>query len=337
MINNILCDIIMKKLNLITFNNSYYTEDLIKAGFLLSSINPADIYSNSKSIRISADADFTIVELPKTDELNAEKILLKIPAGCRTLVLSRKIMPENKKFLLKNSVSYVIPPDNINHMITFLQCFDNSENNTGKIVIMEKDPVTKTILSSIITSFGYTPVFVGSVDEIFSSLKLASLQFILLNLEIKGLDVNGLVRRSYNRKDIKEIPLIAYKDISKGLYVHKVISGLNRLTKVILDTEELYSFLFDILSRKEIMPLVDHIKSSLKFEEKSSFSKQPLRQIYHSYEKDIFSMTEIFDKSNIETVLTSLDSLKKSLIKTDALKWLKTETGTDIKTCGVYG
>ena len=70
-------------------------------------------------------------------------------------------------------------------------------------------------------------------------LKKKDIQFILINSGMDNLDFPSLVKKSLSRVEMRKHPVIAYKDMTKGIFVHEVATGLNRLTKVILNIQEL--------------------------------------------------------------------------------------------------
>ncbi|MCP4130702.1 MAG: hypothetical protein GY754_06940 [bacterium] len=329
----------MKTVLLITCQNSRYKDALIKADQIVIPYNQPVTKDEFEKIKKSRSWDYAIVE-PDLENIAATRMLLStISRNGRVICIVNDLTDALKKILLENGISDVIQADDIKRLLAYIKVFNKeAATNAGKILILDDNPTTKKILKSIITRFNYKPVFAASTDALFKNLGQANLQLILMNLGLKNLDLNDLIRKSYSQTDLKRIPVIAFRDMSTGLFVHELISGLNKLTKFILSPDELYSFLIDILFRKEIIPVVGTINKSVNYEGLSFFSKETLSQIYHTNENSIFTYDNLLHEDNIEGMLHLMTLFKKTVIKADGFKWLRKKIQSpETKTCGVYG
>lgn len=313
----------MEKVQLITYRNRYLRTPLLKAGY--SPIEYALPFSNNEIQEIEENSfhGYKIIEVNDENIENSSVLIDAVNRTGKVICITGKISDRLKKLLLEKGISDVILSGDIERLNSFLKVLKNEENNTsGKMLILENNNSIKKILDSILIRFGYKPVFVDSVDGMFGELNQIGIQFILINLGLQNLDLNELIRRSYSHSEIKKIPLISYKDMTKGLFIHEITSGLNRLTKVILSPDELYSFLVSLLFRKKIIPVVEIINRSVNFERLAHYSKKTLSQIYNSDKDNILSLNNHFNKDNIDEILQMNTRLENFIIKTYGLRWL---------------
>jgi response regulator RpfG family c-di-GMP phosphodiesterase len=201
-------------------------------------------------------------------------------------------------------------------------------------LVLDDDRVQFSIIYRLITRFGYDVKRITTIDEIFDSLDENPLDFILVNLGTKKFDINELVRRGFSNMDLKRVPLVAYKDMDEGLFVHEMISGLNRLTRFIISPQELYSFLVDILFRKELLPLMKVMNQAVSFDLNEQFCEESISQIYFSQSCSLFELFDILTEENIETMLHLVALFKKTIVKVDGFRWLKKISEKRV-TCGV--
>jgi len=329
----------MKKIHLFTYNNEIYTSALIK-----QSIAPSGY-----SLPISG-RDAALLKQENLPELQVIEINEKQPWSrdieeiaerpVKTICLADKISDKMKQELLARGISDVLVSHDPARLTAYIRMLleDKKASGSGKIIIYENSGPVKNILNNIITRFEYEPLFVDSLSTLFDNLKHPDLQFTLVNLDARGLQINDFIKRSYSRVEMKRIPMIAYRDMSCGIYVNEVISGLHRLTKFILTPEELYSFLVDILFRKDIVPRVDRVNNSISFDDMSCYSCDSLSQIYHSTREKIFTLENIIDEENLAGLLDSVNLISRSIIRIDGLKWLKKDPGKEkVNTCGFGG
>ena len=135
---------------------------------------------------------------------------------------------------------------------------------------------------------------------------------------------------------MKRTPIVAYKDMKEGLFVHELISGLNKLTRYILSPEELFSFLIEFLFRNEILPLINQLNSFTQIEGDIDFINKPISQIFTANENELFKLPSILNNDNIASIGVLLDKLQKSMNKIAGIKWLIQEKEAQkIATCGV--
>jgi len=179
------------------------------------------------------------------------------------------------------------------HFLPILKAIDEEPKEAaGTFVILNDDDAVKNVLMNIINRFKYRALFVGTVDDLFKAMADYGVRFMLINLGTKNIDLNGLVRKFYASQAAHNIPVLAYKDMREGLFVHELVGGLNRLTRYILSLDELYSLLVDMLFRREIIPLVSSLKSCLILRQMRATMRRPSARC-SSRVKEIFSTRRI--------------------------------------------
>ncbi len=203
----------------------------------------------------------------------------------------------------------------------------------GGILIVDDDPARVRILTSIITRFGYAAKVVESMDAMFEQAALPGFHLNLMNIGTKKFSIEAFVKRAYASAEIKKIPIIAYKCLKDGLFVHEITAGLNRYTKVILSPEELYGLLVNLLFRSEIAPQMKSLNRAVKTEELLPLAALPPGQIYFTLGTGLWSDPYIFTGDTIGAVRSMAEKLRESFIRIEGVRWLVRDVkpGT---TCG---
>jgi len=328
----------MKKILLLTSNNNFYLNAFQKKNYSFL----AGDYFFSEDDFIKAEKnnfDFYIIETDHNNFQQFREFIKKNVFQSEILVLASEINEALSKFLKEQGISDVLSPGDISKISFYLNLkkmeIDQTEGDKDKFIIWDETKNNIKILKSLISRFDYQPLFVNSAEELFSNLNLKDLQFIFINLGTEGLDINDFLKKTYLYPDIKKIPTIVYKDMEVGLFVNEIVSGLNKLTKVILSSEELYSFLVDILYRQELISLIHKIKKGCFYEENSFLVDRKLGQSYFNKGEDLFFLNNIFSSEKTKEILGLNNKIRKLIYKTESLRWLKKDNNNEVvKTCG---
>ncbi len=321
----------MQTVRIISNRTSLTKKYIIESGFTAHEESLSAISNRSVQEKYS----FTVIETENPSDIppalltNADRIL----------IVCDKTSSNDKKFLISKGVSHVLLTKDHSLSGEYLRLILHKEKEeNGRIMILDNINSYRRIIESIFTRFGYGTMAVESHEQIFENLNKADLQFILINLACPNLDVNGLVREAYKNPEIKKIPVIIYKDISEGLFVHEVIAGLNRLTKFILTPEELFSFFAELLSRKALTPLITRLNQDSEYKEYAQCSDMPLKQMYFCYEKMIFSRESLLETESLENLFDASEKLRDITLKGLGISWLKNvNTKEKVNTCGAGG
>ncbi len=254
----------------------------------------------------------------------------------RVIAISAKINNNFREYFFKHGIAEVLESNNADRIADYIDITEKYSNKMyGKLLILDDDVQRINIFNTIIGRFNYNPVIVESIDKLFENISV-NIQFILVNLGTKNFDLGYFLRKSFSSEMYKKIPVILYKETIEDLYIHEMISGLNKVSKIILTADELYSFLVDILFRKELSPGINLLTETLDIDNLNRFASEPLNRLYSIIGTNIFTMKKIITKDNIEIIEGRIESLKNLVIKVDGLKWLIKNNTENKSSIGVY-
>ena len=314
----------MKQALLITYDNPRF-----RAAF-----NPVNYSVREYELPVSADTlrlietvtwcESILVEVLADSVDQYGELFNRIQNKGRIIVLVDRMTDAVRRFLLEQGVADVLMGADRDDIGTYLATADEAgTGDRGSIVILDDNLITRRLLKSIIERFNYAPVLIDTVDELFNNCLNSGVRFILVNLGTRLLDLNGLVRKFYDHRGVKKIPVIVYKDMREGLFVHELVGGLNRLTRYILSHDELYSLLVDLLFKKEVMPRIAALKKLSGFDENAPFVDESVSQAFFLNEKNIFGGSDILGDDNFPALAGAARSLRSSLVMTMGLRWLR--------------
>ena len=331
----------MKMINLITLNNTLYKAPLEKMNFQITefplTIDLSTLKKNIKSLK----KNYTILQL--TDEVvkgfnNFREITDFLYENTKLICITEEISPAVKINLAKCGIADCLATTEAGEVASYIRILDQRENQKpGKFLILDDNTSHIRILNSIIKRFGYKTEFIPDGDTLYSRCSESHIEMILVNLGTKGLDLNSIIRRSYGNSDIKKNPMICYKCMDEGLFVHELISGLHKITKVILTPLELYSFLTDILFKKEVITASARLNKALKFDQYRDYSSSSISAIYYSIQEKLCSRESLFKDETVKNMMNLTKTLGRTLAKVEGLRWLSNDADNETKktTCGV--
>ena len=329
----------MNIVNLITSKNELLRQSLLNEGFAVNEFSPATENHNLDEKILKGKNNYTLLELPEIDNsvngILSDRIKLLYEKS-KLICFSENINPTLRGFLLKAGISDCITDFSPERITSYLKNLNiKPETRAGTFVILDDNELQKNMFNSIIKRFGYRTLFVSTTDELFENVSDPDNIMVLINIGTTGLDLNGLVRKSYNSSDIKKNPVVTYKCMDQGLFVHEIINGLNRLTKVILSPEELYCMLTDLLFKKEITSYTNSYLNSLKYEKIYTYAGKTIQQIYYDNQGNPCGQESLFDKVRIDSMIESAEMIQRTLIRAEGIIWLRhTESSQNRATCG---
>jgi hypothetical protein len=100
---------------------------------------------------------------------------------------------------------------------------------------------------------------------------------------------------------------------------------LNRLTKFIFSIEELYSFILEMLFRKEVLSEVAQLNRTVYFENFVHCAEETLGQAYHLMDNEVCDSRDFIDDDLLHAIDWGISSLTRSLLKLEGLKWLRVD------------
>ncbi|HOP29076.1 MAG TPA: hypothetical protein P5120_00920 [Spirochaetota bacterium] len=328
--------------NLITFRNREFIPGFQKEGYETAEFSPLTETSQLRLSLKKKSANYTLFEITDNEKTDRKKLaeMIKILYNETKLIcLCEKITPFISGLLLENGIADCLEHFNIERIISYINFLQTKPSQkTGTFLILNNNEAHTNMLNGIIRRFGYNTGFVSDGDSLFSALSDSRILMIIMNLGTEGIDLNGIVRKAYGNSEIKKFPVVAYKSLEQGLFVHEVLNGLNRLTRVIYSPQELFCMLVDLLFKKEIMALSSEFNSSLNLDKFRSYATTPVPQLYYSTQGETFSGECIFSTNHIDTMIKSADAITTSLVKIDGIRWLRlAQASGERTTCGAGG
>ncbi len=314
----------MKELLLITFTNKIYRDKLESKGFKVVEFGqPLDDASVSGINKISFKGIAVIEVIEDSMEILEGIISGLRKKHVRVIAITSKINDNFRNYFFRHGIAEVLESNYADRISDYVFITEGNGNKKyGKILILDDSVQRVNIFKTIISRFNYSPVIIDSLDKVFENLTGINMQLLLINLGTKNFDLNQFVRRTLSLEIAKKIPVIPYKDTIEGLFIHEMISGLNKIARVILTTEEVYSFLVDILFRKELSPGINILNETLDYNNLDRFATEPLSRIYNLTGTDIFTLKKIITRDNINIIDGRIQSLKNLIIQADGLIWL---------------
>ena len=330
-----------KIINLITTNNKLHSNYLSKMNFSVNEFPVLICLEELEKNIKPADKNYTLLEL--TDETLIDYKKFKditdfLYNNTKLICITDKLLPAVEETLIKCGIADCLCTTDSTEIVSYINVLDQRENSkNGKFLILDDNTAHIKILNSIIKRFGYKTEFIQDGESLYAKCAEKQTEMVLVNLGTKNLDLNSIIRKSYANSDIKKNPLICYKCMDEGLFVHELISGLNKITKVILTPFELYSFLTDTLFKKEIISASSKLNKAVKFDKYKKYSTESLSQIYYSIQENLDSQESLFKDETVNNMINHTRIINKTVVKMKGLKWLNNNNREKLKktTCGV--
>jgi len=327
-------------INLITFRNEEFIKPCKNAGFTVAEFSPVAATEELKNLQ-KGSANYTIFEIKDTDYINSKATDIKekikfLYSETKLIIICSKITAFISKILIEQGVADCIEQPTAEKILSYIKFLqEGTQSKNGTFLILDDNQSHRNILNAIIRRFGYKTLITADLESLFLNIKNQDIQMTLVNLGTKNFDVNALVRKGYGNSDLKRVPLIVYKSIEEGLFVHEVINGLNRLTRVIYSPEEIYCLLIDMLFKKEIIALAHDFNWTLNFSKFKDYSSMTLPQIYYQILGEEFNNECIFASDKINSLKKLSMDLTTSLNRIEGIRWLRLAQSQVKKTiCG---
>ncbi len=316
----------VKNITLFSTKASGLKDRLTSAGFSVRDMplpTAEEMTTQGESHSWTGD-DLCILEaLPASWKVSEQMIRVLRGFPVPLILFLHDMTPEIRKVLLQMGIADVFLAGRETALIRHLKsCHKNPATVKGRLLIHDDNEAHLTILNTLLRRFHYEPVLCRNQEELFDRASDSMIQFTLINLSNQGFDVNSLVRKSYADSRFRSIPLLVYKNQDDGLFIHELISGLNRLTKVILNTEELYTLLIHLFFRKEFYPWTDKVHSFLNITGLRDFLQHTPSQIFHTMGAGLFQLDNLFEEGPYRDIEEMVEKMREILIKAESLRWL---------------
>lgn len=313
----------MKKVLIATSKNPLYRAPLEGRGFAVTELALPAVSPSPDEIRRLPPQDFVITEAGGISQETRDRYRLLGEKG-RVICLADAMTEELRWHVLDCGISDVMMKSDPKRLVPLMSIVDEERaGDAGSFIVLDDEGATRDVLRNIVARFNYGTVFIKTADELFGGAITPAVRFILINLGTRSLDLNGLVRKFYASAPARGIPVLAYKDMREGLFVHELVGGLNRLTRYILGIDELYGLLVDMLFRRELIPLVAQMKRESQIDANASFDAETLGQVFYQSEKRLFDRTDLLGDATLSAMAMTIHALGRAVGKVESLKWLK--------------
>ncbi len=316
----------MNDVLLSTSKNFTYREALTGAGFEVRDLPMPLTEDSMRAIEGAAPCRYSFIEAVGGHSEVTGAFYRMLAGRGPVLCTAESMNDEMKRSLLRCGICDVVRGCGPARIPAILEAIgEEGMGDAGTFVVFDDDTAVSSVVRRIVTRFNYRTAFVDSLDELFDEALRPGARFILVNLGARNLDLRGLVRRFHDSTAVRKVPVLAYKDMREGLFVHELVGGLNRLTRYILGLDELYGLLVDLLFRKEIVPLVAYISRLTDLDVNLCYDEGTVSQAFFLCEKKLFDRADFLLDDRLSGMAHTVSGLESALAKVESLKWLKVE------------
>ncbi len=271
--------------------------------------------------------DFCIAEITGKNMAIMESIVSRMNRKGKVIVVADSLsVALTDKLVMLGITDLYLKDDTVALLKYILSETCREQNSYGSIVLFDDNEALSGMASSIISRFSFTPVLSDNQNDFLESLEIPDVQFILINLDAADLEISSIIKGTYSHPSLQRNPVIVYTGSATGPDVSDLLSGLNRLTRFILSSEELLSFLLDLLYKKEIMPLVEQVNRLVRFEANECCVRDPLRLIYYTKMESIFECENILGCPDYGQLQDVIQRIMDIMDRVHGIRWLRKET-----------
>lgn len=258
--------------------------------------------------------------------------LRELAAATRLVCSAEKLSDRARSMLLSAGVCDCLCGADAQTAASYLkELAAGCTENNGTFALLDRDSAHVQIISGIVGRFGYSVRQTESIDEFYSYISANVPAMILINIGT-GVDFNRFIRESHS-SSIKKSPVVAFKEISEGLFVHEVLNGLGKITRLILSPEELYRMLIDMLMKKNIISGAAQFNRSVDYDRYKHYRGMTLQQMYYEIHPDPCGQESLISNNRNLTIMQELEGIRRYLILGEGIKWLA-GTVSAKPTCG---
>ncbi len=326
----------MKEILLYTRNNSFYRNFFLEAGYMVAD-GIAPTAATGYGMRESPPDRVAVIEISddSLEECSLEARRL-CGSGIRVVCIAAGDTDRVRGFLLREGIADLLPAGQTQRLVESVAAMeDGAAEAGGSFIALDDCAARLRIMRSVAERFNFEFRAVGGIDEFFAVLgNECAATFV--NLGAAGFEINRFIRLSHACGKVKLAPFIPYKDACEGIFVHEMISGLNRLTRVILSPEEMLSFMVGMLFRKSIVGPMDDLARALRYPDSAVFARESFGRLYFTLGMEAFELAHVLGDEDHARMRGSVSRMQRALVKADGVRWLVRETGR-VPTCGVSG
>jgi len=316
----------MKKINIITSKDEDFINELESCQLVKTSFS---LPLEDKTIHhLIADKEkkITIIDLDYMNDLTLQNFLSKADETFHFIGVGKNFSTSIKKKAMAFGISEIIKKTDAGQISDYINILKKEKKQpNGKILILDNNIFSKRILTNLSERFNFSSINVDSIEELLKKSLNVGVQLILINIGNSNFDINKLIRKAISKKELKNTPIIIFKDMQIGLFMHEFVKGLNLITDYILSPEELYSLLLDLFFRKEMIPLVAKLNQTIDIEKNLAFLNLPIKQVYFNEKNNLFNLSNFFTGDTLKNLEEETSRIQELSYKAKFVKWLRIE------------
>jgi hypothetical protein len=292
-------------------------------------------FANHEIARITAEChdkpgSFTLLQIDPHNSAPAElspAAIESLAAVTRLVCITENPDERLSSMLLSAGVCdclFTIDPHYTAAYIAALSTRQTCDN--GTFAVLDSNSPHVRIISGIVSRFGFNVMQTETIEEFYSYISSNTPVMTLINLGT-DVDFNRFIRESHS-STLKKSPVIAYKELSEGLFIHEVLNGLNRITRLILSPGELYHMLADMLIKKNIISGASALNRSIEYDRYGHYRNMTLQQMYYEIHTNPCAQQSLITCDRSEAIMNELEGIRRCLILTAGINWLACPAGT---------
>ncbi len=284
-------------------------------------------YHNEKFKNSVASGDIILVEGVSSENINTimGQWSKRTKPG-RIIYCVDKVDAEDKKNLISQGMSEILIQKPVEEIVNYIRMTsEKPKGSYGNIVLLDSDSIQNTIITQIVSVFHFNIIRAATIDELIHLVHRENVEMALMNIGSRNVNIQEFIRKTYSDTVFKGIPFIPYKANLDDVFIHEILSGLHRLSKVVLSAEELYSFLVSTLFRKVFLTPLYRLKTVTSATGTPQFARESLRQLYHSIGYDLFTMDHICGEEHCKQYRGYVRELEYAMNVIDGFQWLLLE------------
>ncbi|MBN1498623.1 MAG: hypothetical protein JW982_00580 [Spirochaetes bacterium] len=232
-----------------------------------------------------------------------------------------EISKKDCEIIAESGLSKAVKLENLLCHKDAVLCYKNQFPLTSdKILLFDSGDWPVPVISGILDAYNVDFRVINEYPELIRAMETEKDILVLLNLGGTDFDVNRFIKTAQIIPEIKQIPVIPFKNTRLGVGTSEISSGLNRIARVILSNAEVLSFLCVLLIKKDFHSAVFSSIEKLDIDE--NFSKNSLRQIYFRTGNDFFSLDHPYPQMNLNAISDQLTRINSVFQRIILFEWM---------------
>jgi CheY-like chemotaxis protein len=301
-------------------NNIEYRKIFEKNGYAV--IEYADLLPSG--INDIGGYGFSLIEEGSLDIANPDEKIILLSSRSLPVYISRG-SPVIRTQMLGLGIADVIEDSTPDFVFKYISAFDMKPNMIGRVLIMENSAPYLQIIKNICSRFGYEVTTAENLKELFAEFERIDPDILMLNMAADGMDINTVVRRSYNDHQFREKPFLIYRNSCSDIFIHELVCGLNRITKCIYSIEEVLDYIYSLFYKQAFYSLVSAICSETNISDNQIYIGETAERLIRKHGPKIMDYSPSLAIEGINSIQNMASDLKRLTYIAKGLAWLRTQ------------